>query len=42
MRNGTRGDEARVTVESLLDELESSVPSPRCSELFNLVLNSDI
>lgn len=28
-RNGTRPDEARPTVESLLDELEGSVPSPR-------------
>ncbi|XP_070759753.1 paxillin-like [Enoplosus armatus] len=27
-RNGTRLDEARPTVESLLDELEGSVPSP--------------
>nr|XP_046242576.1 paxillin-like isoform X2 [Scatophagus argus] len=27
-RNGTRPDEARPTVESLLDELEGSVPSP--------------
>lgn len=29
-RNGTRMDEARPTVESLLDELENSVPSHRC------------
>lgn len=36
MRNGARMDEARPTVESLLDELESSVPSPRC--LKNLIL----
>lgn len=28
-RNGTRPDETRPTVESLLDELEGSVPSPR-------------
>uniref|UniRef100_A0A3Q3AT12 Paxillin n=1 Tax=Kryptolebias marmoratus TaxID=37003 RepID=A0A3Q3AT12_KRYMA len=28
-RNGTRPEEARPTVESLLDELEGSVPSPR-------------
>lgn len=28
-RNGTRLDESRPTVESLLDELEGSVPSPR-------------
>uniref|UniRef100_H3D1M3 Paxillin n=1 Tax=Tetraodon nigroviridis TaxID=99883 RepID=H3D1M3_TETNG len=28
VRNGTRTDEARPSVESLLDELESSVPSP--------------
>uniref|UniRef100_A0A673CJG1 Paxillin n=1 Tax=Sphaeramia orbicularis TaxID=375764 RepID=A0A673CJG1_9TELE len=28
-RNGTKVDEARPTVESLLDELEGSVPSPR-------------
>uniref|UniRef100_A0A8D0D789 Paxillin n=3 Tax=Sander lucioperca TaxID=283035 RepID=A0A8D0D789_SANLU len=30
-RNGTRLDEARPTVESLLDELEGSVPSPSSS-----------
>lgn len=29
VRNGTRTDEARPSVESLLDELESTVPSPR-------------
>lgn len=31
-RNGTKLDEARPTVESLLDELEGSVPSPRYAE----------
>lgn len=31
-RNGTRLDEARPTVESLLDELEGSVPSPRYAQ----------
>lgn len=29
-RNGTRLEEARPTVESLLTELEGPVPSPRC------------
>lgn len=31
-RNGTRPYEARPSVESLLDELEGSVPSPRYTE----------
>lgn len=31
-RNGTKPEEARPTVESLLDELEGSVPSPRYAE----------
>ncbi|XP_033947545.1 LIM domain-binding protein 3 isoform X2 [Pseudochaenichthys georgianus] len=30
-RNGTRLEEARPSMESLLDELEGSVPSPSCS-----------
>lgn len=33
-RNGTRMDEARPTVENLLDELENSVPSHRCLKDF--------
>lgn len=31
-RNGTRPDEGRPTVESLLDELEETVPSPRWAQ----------
>uniref|UniRef100_A0A3Q3FPK2 Paxillin n=1 Tax=Kryptolebias marmoratus TaxID=37003 RepID=A0A3Q3FPK2_KRYMA len=34
-RNGTRPEEARPTVESLLDELEGSVPSPSSSTRHN-------
>lgn len=30
-RNGAKLEESRPTVKSLLDELEGSVPSPRCS-----------
>lgn len=37
VKNGTRLDDARPTVESLLDELESSVPSHRCLQALYLI-----
>lgn len=36
-KNGTRLEDARPTVESLLDELESSVPSHRCLKALFLI-----